>query len=110
MALVARATAAADAPSQAPAPDTRQRPMLHAEHALRAAARPRRAAALWSHERDAAGRCPRGPTGTREQRRPPLEGAGETIHEKAVAVQWRHACTRPQALGRRVAAVRRQAH
>ena len=110
MAFVACPAAAADPPAQAPAPGTRRRPMLQAERALRAAARPRRAAALWCRERDAAGRCPRGPPGIREQRRPPLEGAVEIIQEKAVTVQWPHACRRSQALGPRVAAVRRQAH
>ena len=58
----------------------------------------------------AAGRSPRGPPGIRKQGRPPLEGAGEIIHEKEVAVLWPHAGRRPQAPGPRVAAVRRQAH
>ena len=109
MAFVARPATAADAPAQAPVPGARRRPMLQAERALRAAACPRTATALWCRERDAARRHPRGPPGIREQRRPPLEGAG-IIHEKAVTEQWPHACRRPQAPGPRVAAVRRQAH
>ena len=80
MAFVARPAAAANAPAQASAPGARRRPMLQAERALCAAARSRWAAALWSRERDAAGWRPRGPPGIREQRRPPLEGAGEVIH------------------------------
>ena len=42
--------------AQAPVCGARRRPMLEAERALRAAAHPRRAAALWCRERDARGR------------------------------------------------------
>ena len=107
VAFVASSAAAADAPAQAPAPGTRRRPMLQAERALRAAARSRRAAALRRRKRDATGWCPRGPPGIREQGRPPLEGAVELIHEKAVTVMWPHAPWRSQAPSPRVAAVRR---
>ena len=107
MAFVARPAAAADAPAQASAPGARRRPMLQAERTLRAATRPRRAAALWSRERDASDGRPRGPPGIREQGRPPLEGAGEVVHQKAVTEQWPHVGRRPQAPDPRVAVVRR---
>ena len=89
MAFVARPAAAADAPAQASAPGARRRPMLQAERALRAAARPRRAAALWSHERDASDWRPWGPPRHTGAGRPPLEGAGEVVHQKAVVSSGR---------------------
>ena len=109
MAFVASSAAAADTPAQAPAAGTRRRPMLQAERALCAAARTWGVAALRRRERDAAGRSPRGLPGIWKQGGPPLEGAGEIIHEKAVTVLWPHARRRPQAPGPRVAAVRRPA-
>ena len=110
MAYVASPAAAADTVAQAPAAGTQRRGVLQAERALRAAARSWGAAALRRRERDAAGRGPRGPSGIGQQGRPPLRGAREIIHEKAVTVLWSHARRRPQAPGPRVAAVRRQAH
>ena len=80
VAFVARLAASADARAQAPAPGAQRRPMLQAERALRAAARPQRAAALWCRERDAAGGRSQGPPGIREQMGPALEGAGEVVH------------------------------
>ena len=87
MPLVAGAAAAADALAQAFATGARGCFMLQAERALSAAARPQRAAALRSRERDTLGRRPGGPPGVRQERRPPLKGAGVVVHEKAVA-QW----------------------
>ena len=110
VAYVASPAAAAAALAQAPAADTRRRPVLQAERALRAAARSWGAAALRRREGDAARRGPRGPPGIRQQGRPPLRGAGEVIHEKAVTVLWPHARRHRQAPGPRVAAVRRQVH
>ena len=52
-------------PAQASAPSARC-PMLQAERALRATARPRWAAALRGYERDASGRRPWGPPNVRE--------------------------------------------
>ena len=97
VAFVARLAAAADAQAQALAPGARWRPMIQAERALRAAAHPWRATALWCRERDDAGRRPRGPLGIHEQRRPPLEGAEEVIHRKGATEHWPNACRRPQA-------------
>ena len=93
MVFVASSAVAADTPAQARAAGTRRRPMLQVERALRAAARTWGAAALRRRERDAAGRSPRGPPGIWKQGGPPLEGAGEIIHEKAVTVLWPHART-----------------
>ena len=78
MAFVARPAVVADALAQAPAPGARRHTMLQAERTLRAAARLRWAAALWSRERDALDRRPRGPLSIREQDWPPLEGGGRS--------------------------------
>ena len=84
--------------------------MLQADCALSAAARTRRAAAPRVRERDALGRCLRGPPSIPQEGCPPLEGAGVVVHEKTVT-QWRpHAGRRPQAPDPRVPAVCRKAH
>ena len=89
----------------------RGRPILQAERALCATARPRRAAALRGCERDASGRCPWGPPGILEQTPPPpLEGASEIIHREAVAQRRPHTGRHSQAPDPRVLAVRPQAH
>ena len=80
MAVRACPAAAAHAPSQASASGARRRPMLQAQHALCATARPCRVAALRGCERDASMRRPWGPRGIREQRGAPLEGTWEIVH------------------------------